>query len=149
YNYNSSLSLCKPAYLKLCGINDYLLSTLQNHLQSNGLTERVHGNTGRPSKTESRVFLDFNITFPIKQFLVQYGAIHGFPSPLRHQDDSGVFIYLPTGQTYVSVYNEYKKSFYLTHDQSEKVVSYFTFRRLWHEMIPNLRFQPHASDLCE
>ncbi|CAG8746370.1 5385_t:CDS:2 [Gigaspora margarita] len=97
-----------PAYLKLCRVNDYLLSTLQNHLQSNGLTEHVHGNTG-----------------------LQYGAIHGFPSPLWHQDDSGVFIYLPTGQTYVSVYNEYKK------------------KRLWYEMIPNLRFQPHASDLCE
>ncbi|KAF0493364.1 chaperonin: PROVISIONAL [Gigaspora margarita] len=114
-----SLSLCKPAYLKLCGVNDYLLSTLQNHLQSNGLTEHVHGNTGHASKTESRVFLDFNITFTIKQFLVQYGAIHGFPSPLWHQDDS------------------------------EKVVSYFTFRRLWYEMIPSLRFQPYASDLCE
>ncbi|CAG8551047.1 12816_t:CDS:2 [Cetraspora pellucida] len=43
-----------PAYLKLCGINDYLLSTLQNHLQSNGLTECVHGNSRRASKTESR-----------------------------------------------------------------------------------------------
>ncbi|CAG8728629.1 12070_t:CDS:1, partial [Gigaspora rosea] len=79
----------------------------------------------------------------------QYGTIHGFPSPLRHQDDSGVFIYLPTGQTYVSVYNEYKKSFYLTHNESEKIISYFTFRKLWYEIAPNIRFQPRASDLCE
>ncbi|CAG8801256.1 897_t:CDS:2, partial [Dentiscutata erythropus] len=62
----------------------------------------------------------FNITFPIKQFLIQYGTIHGFPSPLRHQDDSGVFIYLPTGQTFVLVYNEYKKNFYLTHTNQKK-----------------------------
>ncbi|CAG8797406.1 12926_t:CDS:1, partial [Racocetra fulgida] len=115
-----------PAYLKLYGINDYLLSTLQNHLQSNGLTERVHGNSRRASKTESRVFLDLNITLPIKQFLVQYGMIHGFSSPLWHQDDSGVFIYLPTGQIYNSVYNEYKKNFYLMHNESEKIISYFT-----------------------
>ncbi|CAG8842718.1 34055_t:CDS:2, partial [Racocetra persica] len=60
------------------------------------------------------------ITFPIKQFLVQYGTIHRFSSPLRHQDDSGVFIYLPTGQTYVS-----------------------------YEIASNIRFQPRASDLCE
>ncbi|CAG8474474.1 23425_t:CDS:2 [Gigaspora rosea] len=65
------------------------------------------------------------------------------------ENDSGVFIYLPTGQTYKSVYDEYKKSFYLTHEQSEKVISYFTFRKLWLEIIPNLQFQPHASDLCE
>ncbi|CAG8785015.1 22760_t:CDS:2, partial [Dentiscutata erythropus] len=120
YNYNNSLLLCKPVYLKLCEISDYLLSTLQNHLQLNGLTKRIHGNAGHVSKTESRVFLDYNITFPIKQFLTQYGAIYRFPSPLRHQDDSGVFIYLLTSQTYTL-----------------------------YEMIPNLRFQPPASDLCE
>ncbi|CAG8805033.1 27938_t:CDS:1, partial [Dentiscutata erythropus] len=91
----------------------------------------------------------FNITFPIKQFLIQYGTIHKFSSPLRHQDDSGVFIYLLTGQTFVSVYDEYKKNFYLTHDQSEKIISYFTFRKLWHEMVSNLQFQPRASNLCE
>ncbi|CAG8533843.1 7707_t:CDS:2 [Dentiscutata heterogama] len=57
YNYNNSLFLCK-------------------------LTKRVHGNTGHVSKTESRVFLDFNITFTIKQFLIQYGIIHRLSSPL-------------------------------------------------------------------
>ncbi|CAG8719505.1 13275_t:CDS:1, partial [Cetraspora pellucida] len=101
YNYNSSLTLCRPAYLKLYKINDYLLSTLQNHLQSNGLTEHVYGNTGHASKTKLRVFLEFNLTFLIKQFLIQYRTIHRFPSPLRHQDDFGVFIYLSTGQTFV------------------------------------------------
>src|SRR3954470_16492970 len=38
YCYNSSLPLCKPAFLKLCGINDYLLGTLQNHLHTEGLS---------------------------------------------------------------------------------------------------------------
>ena len=28
YCYNASLPLCKPAFLKICGINDYLLGTL-------------------------------------------------------------------------------------------------------------------------
>ncbi|CAG8697812.1 3140_t:CDS:1, partial [Dentiscutata heterogama] len=97
-------------------------------------------NTGRASKTDSRVFLDLAITFPIKQFLVQYGTIHEFLSPLRHQDDSGIFIYHPTSQTYVSVYNEYKKNFYLTHNESDQIISYFTFRKLWYEIAPNIRF---------
>ncbi|CAG8790516.1 26185_t:CDS:2, partial [Racocetra persica] len=96
FNYNNSLPLCKPAYLKLCGMNSYLLFTLQTHLQLNRLTERVYRNTRRVAKTESRVFLDFNITFPIKQFLIQYGTIYKLSSPLQHQDDSDVFIYLPT-----------------------------------------------------
>ncbi|CAG8546424.1 5410_t:CDS:2, partial [Cetraspora pellucida] len=137
------------AYLKLCGIIDYLLFTLQSHLQINGLTEHVHRNTGHASKMESRVFLDFNITSTIKQFLIQYGIIHRLPSTLRHHDDSGVFIYLLTSQSYISVYNEYKKIFYLIHDQPEKIISYSTFKRLWHEIVPNLQFQPPASNLCK
>ncbi|CAG8793786.1 14138_t:CDS:2, partial [Dentiscutata erythropus] len=135
---------------KTLELNQRLLTFyLQNHLQINGLTEHVHGNTGHASKTESRVFLDFNIISTVKQFLIQYGIIHGLSSPLRHHDDSGVFIYLPTSQSYTSVYTEYKKVFYLIHDQSEKIISYSTFKRLWREMVPNLRFQPPASDLCE
>ncbi|CAG8703157.1 23275_t:CDS:2, partial [Racocetra persica] len=56
FNYNNSLPLCKPAYLKLCGMNSYLLFTLQTHLQLNGLTECIHRNTGHASKTELSFF---------------------------------------------------------------------------------------------
>ncbi|CAG8796657.1 8198_t:CDS:1, partial [Gigaspora rosea] len=86
----------------------------------------------------------FNITSTIKQFLIQYGTFHGLPSPLWHQDDSVVFIYLPTSQTYTSVYNEYKKNLHLIYDQPDKIISYSTFKKLWYEMVPNLRFQPPA-----
>ncbi|CAG8493820.1 13426_t:CDS:2 [Dentiscutata heterogama] len=120
----------RTCFEKLCRINNYLLCTLQNYLQLNGLTERVYRNTGRASKTDSRVFLDLAIIFLIKQFLVQYRTIHRFSSLLRHQDNSSIFIYLLTGQIYVSVYNEYKKNFYLTHNKSEKIILYFIFRKL-------------------
>src|SRR2546429_253895 len=70
YCYNASLPLCKTAFLKLCGINDYLLSTLQNHLQTKGLSERIHKNIGRIPMTDNGVFLNSEITFPLKQFLV-------------------------------------------------------------------------------
>ncbi|CAB5384961.1 unnamed protein product [Rhizophagus irregularis] len=66
YCYNASLPLCKPAFLKLCGINDYLLGTLQNHLHTEGLSERIHGNIGRIPMTDNRVFLNSEITFPLK-----------------------------------------------------------------------------------
>ncbi|CAB4377947.1 unnamed protein product [Rhizophagus irregularis] len=120
YCYNSSLPLCKPAFLKLCGINDYLLGTLQNHLHTEGLSERIHGNIGRIPMTDNRVFLNFEITFPLKQFLVQYSCIH-----------------------------EYKDYYYAEHDESNQIISYYTFRRLWIEMMPYLKFQAPASDLCE
>ncbi|CAG8476100.1 6742_t:CDS:2 [Racocetra fulgida] len=64
YNYNASLLLCKPVFLKLCGISDHFLLAIQKHLQEKGLTERTHGNTGRVPKLKSKVFLDSSITFP-------------------------------------------------------------------------------------
>ncbi|CAG8683342.1 3012_t:CDS:2, partial [Ambispora leptoticha] len=149
YNYNASLLLCKPVFLKLCGISDHFLLAIQKHLQEKGLTERTHGNTGRVPKLKSKVFLDSSITFPVKCFLEQYGNINGLPSPMRHKNESEPFIYLPTGNTYTSVYNEFKKHFNNENSENTKIISYFTFRKLWHEMIPHLKFQPPASDLCE
>ncbi|PKK61413.1 hypothetical protein RhiirC2_791838 [Rhizophagus irregularis] len=149
YSFNISLPLCKPAYLKLCNLSDYKLSALQTHLQENGLTERTHGNTGCVSRRNLRVFVDFNITSSIKEFLTQYGTIHGLPSPMRHQNDSGNFIYLPTNENYTLIYNKYKEHYCLEHSENENIISYSTFRRLWHELMPNLKFQSPASDLCE
>ncbi|CAB4494866.1 unnamed protein product [Rhizophagus irregularis] len=117
--------------------------------KKNGLIERTHGNTGRVSRRNSKVFVDFNITSSVKEYLVQYGTIYGLPSPMRYRNDSENFIYLPTGENYTSIYKKYKEDFYLEHDESETIISYSTFRRLWHELIPNLKFQPSASDLCE
>src|SRR5688572_27007512 len=140
YSFNISLPLCKSAYLKLCNLNDYKLIALQTHLQENGLTERIHGNTGRASRRNSRVFVDFNITSSLKEYLTQYGTIHGLPSPMRHRNDSGNFIYLPTSETYTSIYTKYKEHYYLEHESEENIISYTTFRRLWHEIMPNLKF---------
>ncbi|GES97024.1 hypothetical protein GLOIN_2v1842132 [Rhizophagus clarus] len=102
YCYNTTLPLCRPVFLKMCGINDYLLRTLMDHLHAKGLSERIHGNMGRIPKTDNRAFVNSDITFPLKQFLVQYSCIHGLPSPLRHRNDSNTFIYFPTNRTYTS-----------------------------------------------
>ncbi|RGB32431.1 hypothetical protein C1646_670112 [Rhizophagus diaphanus] len=68
---------------------------------------------------------------------------------MRHRNDSGNFIYLPTNENYTSIYNKYKEYYCLEHGENENIISYSTFRRLWHELMPNLKFQSPASDLCE
>jgi hypothetical protein len=148
YNFMHNLPLCKPAYMKLCGITEYMLNTLQDDLQINGLSERLHKNTGRIPKIKSRAQVDLEVGLMVKQFLLQYADIFGLPSPMRHFDDSDAFIYLPTGKTYVSVYNEFKIHFHAEHE-TKQIISYQTFRRLWQELIPYLKFQPPASDLCD
>lgn len=149
YNFNFTLPLCKTVYLKLNGITDYYLTTIQKHLQENGLTERVHGNTGHSPKLASRTFIDFEKSSILKQFLIQYGNTYGLPSPMRHKKDLDVFIYLPTEKSYKSVYQEYKDQYSIEYDQNEKVMSYDSFVKLWHELVPYIKFESIASDLCE
>ena len=147
YNFNNSLPLCKPTFLKLIGKTDYYLSTLQKYLQDNGLVERTHGNTGRAPILLSRAYINLDVSSSVKNFLIQYSNIHGLPSPLRHRNDSGVFIYLPTENTYVSIYEKYIKN--VKHDQSQIIISYNIFIKLWHELASQIKFQTSASDLCE
>jgi hypothetical protein len=148
YNFNTSLPICKTVYLKLNGITDYFLSAIQKHLHENGLMERIHGNTGHSPKLLSRVFINFEVSSTVKQFLIQYSNTFGLPSPLRHKSDSDVFIYLPTDKNYKSIYQEYKTYFNIEYP-NEKVISYDSFLKLWHELVPHIKFQPPASDLCE
>ncbi|KAF0474826.1 chaperonin: PROVISIONAL [Gigaspora margarita] len=68
---------------------------------------------------------------------------------MRYKNESEPFIYLPTGNIYTLVYNKFKKHFYNKNGKNTQIISYFTFRRLWYEMIPYLKIQPPASDLCE
>jgi len=149
YSFNSTFPLCQPAYLKLCGISENKFSTIKAHYQLNGLTERIHGNTGHARRRNSKVFVDLEISSQVKQYLTQYGNIYGLPSPMRHRNESENFIYLPTGESFTSIYNKYKNDFYLEHDENEKVMSYDTFRRLWYDTMPNLKFQSTGSDLCK
>src|SRR6185369_17406623 len=82
--------------------------------------------------------------------------MHELPFPMRRGNDAGTFIYLPTDKNFIQVYREFK-GFYLDNilkDGSEsnlekKIISYSSFRRLWNELMPNLKFQPPVSDLCE
>src|SRR6266498_2291501 len=70
YNFNTSLPLCKSAYVILCEISDYKLLALQTHLQENGLIERIHGNAGHAKRRNSKVFLNLELTFEVKHYLI-------------------------------------------------------------------------------
>jgi len=95
----------------MVGIAKYYLETLQQDFQKNGLTQRIHGNTGRIPHLSSKVIITPELKDIIKTFISDYAQIHGLPSPLRHRTDSMAFIYLPTSTTYKSVYNEFKVAY--------------------------------------
>jgi hypothetical protein len=113
-----------------CIHKDKLLA-LQEHLKTNGLEDRVHGNIKNVPKVNSRALVDLDLANIFKQFLLQYSNIHGLPSPMKLRDDSEPYIYLPTDQRYTTVYKEFHRHFYLEHDESTKIIAYKTFYNLW------------------
>ena len=86
YNFSNHLSLCQLVYIKLCGITEYMLKTLQDDLQTNGLSERLHKNIGCVPKIKSHAQVDLEVGLMVKQFLLQYADIFGLPSPMRQQE---------------------------------------------------------------
>jgi hypothetical protein len=148
YQYNASLSICQSVFLKLCNITEHRLKTLRVHLQTNGLEERTHGNLRKVPILNSRALVDYETADMVKKFILQYASIHGLPSPLRLRDNSESITYLPTEKKYTSIYNEYINNVNLTFNQSVKI-SYDTFRNLWHQLTPSIKFQTAASDLCD
>ncbi len=70
YNFNNFFPLCKPIYLKLIGKTDYYLSTIQKYLQENGLIEYIHDNTGHAPILLSCVYINIDVSFLIKNYLI-------------------------------------------------------------------------------
>jgi hypothetical protein len=47
YRWNNKIPLCQLTYLNMLGISRDYLDDIRNHLSSEGLTTRIHGNIGR------------------------------------------------------------------------------------------------------
>jgi len=148
YQYNSSIPICQPVFLKLCGITKYKLLVLQEHLSTDGLMERIHGNTKNVPHNKSHAIVDIEIAQLFKEFLFQYTNLHGLPSPMKIRDDLEAIIYLPTYMKYTTVYEEFKKHFNLEYDPN-RIIAYNTFYKLWQQLTPYIKFQQSATDLCD
>ena len=150
YKYNSSIVICKNVFMKLNNIKKYVLDELQNHLKTNGLEERIHGNTKRVPKINSRTLIDLEVANNFKEFISQYAKIYGLPSPMKLRDDLEPFIYLPTEITRKNVYKEYKKNLLLVNSNpAPRIIALQTFCKLWRQLTPEIKFLNHASDLCD
>ncbi len=125
YNFNNSFPLCKPTYLKLIRKTDYYLSTIQKYLQENSLMKHIHDNTGCALILSSCAYINIDVSFLIKNYLIQYSNIYNLPSLLHYQNDFEVFIYLPIIKTYKFIYKEYINS-----NQGQTIISYSIFVKL-------------------
>ena len=87
YQYNSSIPICQPVYLKLCGIGKTKFFDLQKHLKTDDLMDRIHGNTKNIPQNKSRAIVNIEIAQLVKDFLLQYTNVHGLPSPMKIRDN--------------------------------------------------------------
>src|SRR6185369_2063578 len=149
YQYNASIHICQKVFLKLCNISENKLLNLQKHLQDDGLQSHLHGNLKKIPVLQSCAMVDLNTATSVEKFKTQYANIHGLPSPMRLQDSSDPFIYLPTDKNISLIYKEFEYHLSVENDQPEKIISYETFWNLWHKVKPIIKFQTSKSDLCD
>jgi len=148
YQYNSSIPICQPVFLKLCGISKDKLLALRNHFKLDGLMDRIHGNTNKIPQNKSRVIVNLGMAQLVKNFLLQYSNLHGLPSPMKMRDELEAIIYLPTYMKYTTVYEEFKNLFNSEYEPI-RPIAYNTFYKLWQQLTPYIKFQTSATDLCD
>ena len=92
--------------------------------------------------------IDHNVATAVKNFLENYAEIHGLPSPGRSVNRvTQSVIFLPAETTYKSVYYNFLTG--LEKDSNLKSLKYDAFRKLWHQLTPEIQIISSRTDLCD
>ena len=68
----------------MLGIGRAHFENVRNHLATNGIIPRVHGNVNRVRRWKTKATIDITVATAAKNFLENYAEIHGLPSPGRN-----------------------------------------------------------------
>ena len=91
--------------------------------------------------------IDYNVATAVKNFLENYAEIHGLPSPGRSVNKvTQSVIFLPAETTYKSVYYNFLTGL---EDNNLKSLKYDAFRKLWHQLTPEIQIMSPRTDLCD
>ena len=100
-----------------------------NHLATNGIIPRVHGNVKRVPRWKTKITIDITVATAVKNFLENYAEIHGLPSPGRDINRiTQSLTLLPAETSYKSVYRDFIAG--LENDSTSKMLKYDAFRKL-------------------
>jgi hypothetical protein len=104
----------------MLGIGRSYFENIRNHLLTNGLLSRVHGNV----------------------------KVHGLPSPVRSVNRvTQSVIFLPAELSFTSVHRDFLAG--LKEDSRLHDLKYDAFRKLWHQLTPYIQIVSPRTDLCE
>src|SRR5438874_5754715 len=125
-HWDHNILLCQETYLNMLGID---FENIRNHLISNGLLPRVHGNIKRTPQWKTKMVIDKNIAEVVKNFLENYAEVHGLPSPGRSINRiTQSIVFLPAEMSYKSVHRDFLAG--LEEDTKLKSLKYDAFRKL-------------------
>src|SRR6185312_12008334 len=120
---------------------------VRNHLATNGIIPRVHGNVKKMPQWKTKITIDITVATAVKNFLENYAEIHG-PSPGRNVNRiTQSLTLLPAETSYKSVYRDFIAG--LENDSTLKLLKYDAFRKLWHQLTPYIQIMSPRTDLCD
>jgi hypothetical protein len=132
----------------MLGIGRTHFENVRNHLATNGIIPRVHGNIKRMPRWKTKITIDITVATAVKNFLENYAEIHGLPSPGRSVNRiTQAVTFLPAETTYKSVYQNFLSG--LEDNSNLKSLKYDAFRKLWHKLTPEIQIMSPRTDLCD
>ena len=133
----------------MLGIGRTHFENVRNHLATNGIIPRVHGNIKRVPRWKTKITIDITVATAVKNFLENYAEIHGLPSPGRNVNriTQSLKTLLPAETSYKSVYRYFIAG--LENDSTLKLLKYDAFRKLWHQLTPYVQIMSPRTDLCD
>ena len=113
----------------MLGIGRTHFENVRNHLATNGIIARVHGNLKRVPRWKTKIAIDITVATAVKNFLENYAEIHGLPSPSRNDNRiTQSLTLLPAKMSYKSVYCDFIAG--LKNDSLLKLLKYDAFCKL-------------------
>ena len=64
----------------MLGISRTHFENVRNHLATNGIIPRVHGNVKKVPRWKTKITIDITVATAVNNFLENYAEIHGLPS---------------------------------------------------------------------
>lgn len=122
--------VCLDAFLYLENVTQYHLKRIRNHVMTNGVTPRVHGNIGKkPHNTFSLDMYKDAENF-VKSVLADHGGDIGKPIVVL-------------AETRASIYQRFKQKI----PPDGKIMGYSTFRHFMKKQFPHVRFVPTFTNV--
>ena len=134
--------VCQKTFCFAHAIGVATLKRIATHLDSHGLSDRVHGNKGK-SPQHAMTVNDIN---NVITFLHSYANKNGLPLPGRMPNyrDTKVIL-LPSDKSKADIFEMYNST---ATELGFRLIALSTFKKLWLEHCPTLLIIKPATDLC-